>query len=75
MNICLHESREPVLAPKLERRNTGPFLKSKDLISHVCIAVGRSGSDRVVNHDKLKLYEGDNPPKWIKASRKKLPAV
>ncbi|CAC5425004.1 unnamed protein product [Mytilus coruscus] len=55
------------ISPKLQALYTGPCLitrKFNDI--NYEIQVDESGLRKVVNHDKLKQYNGENIPKWIK---------
>ncbi|CAC5397555.1 unnamed protein product [Mytilus coruscus] len=60
------------ISPKLQALFTGPCLitrKFNDI--NYEIQVDESGLRKVVNHDKLKQYNGENIPKWIKTLVKK----
>lgn len=60
------------ISPKLQALYTGPCLitrKFNDI--NYEIQVDESGLRKVVNHDKLKQYKGENIPKWIKTLVKK----
>ncbi|XP_060576627.1 uncharacterized protein LOC132733951 [Ruditapes philippinarum] len=61
----LHESRRAGSAPKLERNYKGPFIVTSCLSDVTfLIQMDQNGYKRVVNHDKLKPYEGEKPPNW-----------
>ena len=64
---CRHEIRKPGIAPKLEKRYNGPFVvTAKRSPVNFVIQTDKSGSEKLIHHDKLKQYEGDNPPKWAR---------
>jgi ribosomal protein L21E len=69
----LHESTRAGSAPKLERNYKGPFIVTSCLsdVTFV-IQMDQNGYKRVVNHDKLKPYEGEKPPNWTVKLQKKL---
>ncbi|VDI17858.1 Hypothetical predicted protein [Mytilus galloprovincialis] len=60
------------ISPKLQALYTGPCLITKKFNDiNYEIQVDESGLRKVVNHDKLKQYKGENIPKWIKTLVKK----
>ena len=69
---CLQEVRKVGVTPKLEKAYSGPFLvKEKRSDLNFVLQIDEDGREKVVHHNKLKLYEGTNPPQWaIKASKK-----
>ena len=68
----LVESCRPGKCLKLEPNYTGPnvvICKFNPL--NLKIQMSKSDTTKVVHHNKLKKYEGDNPPNWvIKLSKK-----
>jgi len=68
----LHEVRKPGVNPKLERAYDGPFVVTKRFSDvNYELQLSQEGNPRVVNHDKLKPYRGENPPAWaVRLSRK-----
>ena len=70
---CLQEARKVGVSPKLEKRYDGPFLVKKKLSAiNFEIQLNKDGQSRLVHHNKLKRYEGDNPPKWAIRALQKL---
>ena len=70
---CLHEVRKPGVTPKLKRAYDGPFMvKTKRSEINYVLQLDKSGRERTVHHNKLKPYQGDTPPGWLKAAQKKL---
>ena len=70
---CLYESRKVGVMPKFEHAYEGPFIiKKKYSELDFLIQLDRAGKEKPVNHDKLKPYEGDHAPKWLKKARKTL---
>ena len=60
------EGCRPGLSPKLQASYRGPCViihKYSDL--NFKVQLSRFGLQRVVHHNKLKPYEGDNIPEWI----------
>ena len=61
----LNEQRKEGICPKLQSLYVGPCVvlnKFNDI--NYCIQLTEDGPVRVVNHDKLKPYDGENLPKW-----------
>ena len=59
--------------PKFEHAYEGPFIIKKNYSElDFLIQLDRAGKEKPVNHDKLKPYEGDHAPKWLKKARKTL---
>ena len=59
--------------PKLEHAYDGPFLVVKKYSEwDFLLQVDRTGKDTGVSHDKLKPYEGDKPPPWVKRARRRV---
>lgn len=70
---CLDESRKIGVMPKLEPAYGGPFLVKKKISEiNFLLQVDPSGKDKLVHHNKLKPYEGDSPPNWLRKAKKKL---
>lgn len=70
---CLLETRKVGITPKLQRAYDGLFLiTEKRSEINFTIQLGKDGQTRGVHHNKLKPYEGTNPPTWIKKAKKKL---
>lgn len=70
---CLHEIRKVGVTPKLEKRVEGPYVVIKRTSPfNFEIALNNKGSIKVVHHNKLKPYEGVNPPVWARQFSKKL---
>ena len=62
---CLHEVRKVGITPKLEKRYSGPYVvKERTSAVNFIIQTDRKGSTKLLHHDKLKRYEGENPPHW-----------
>lgn len=69
----LLEGRKPGEAPKLKQIYHGPFLvKQKVTEVDFLVQLDKYGKEQLVHHDKLKPYEGDQPPRWIVKDRNKL---
>ena len=70
---CLMEVRTVGVSFKLEYTYEGPFLIKKKLseLDYV-LQLDSTGKERPVHHNKLKPYEGDNPPRWIMKAKRKL---
>lgn len=69
----LEESRKPGITHKLEMSYEGPFVVKQSLSNvNFRIQLDRHGKEKVVNHNKLKPYEGTNAPKWLQTERRKL---
>lgn len=64
----LNIRRKESVCTKLQMPYTGPFLIQKKLSDqNYVLQFSKSESDiKVVHHDKLKMYLGTSPPKWIK---------
>ena len=70
---CLEESRKVGVSHKLERDYEGPFIiKRKYSELNFLIQVDHSGREKPVGHNKLKPYEGDSIPRWLKKAQKAL---
>ena len=60
----LHEKRVIGISPKLQPRYVRCVVLKR--LSDVTYLIGvEKGDNRVVHHDKLKRYEGQNRPKWM----------
>ena len=69
---CLAEARKVGVAPKLERHYAGPYLIAKKVSEvNFVLQLDREGKERLVHHNKLKLYEG-TPKGWLRKARKKI---
>ena len=70
---CLMEVRKVEISPKLECMYEGHFLIRRKLSElDFVVQLDQMGTERPVHHNKLNLYEGDNPPKWVLKAKKKL---
>ncbi len=70
---CLAESRKVGVAPKLERTYAGPYLVKQAVTDvNFILQMDKHGREKLVHHNKLKPYEGVQPPKWIKHAKRKL---
>ncbi len=69
----LHEMRRVGTAPKLEKRYNGPFIiiQRRSAVNFL-VQLDDAGDERLMHHDKLKMYEGPNLPKWVKRVKRKL---
>jgi hypothetical protein len=68
----LNELREAEVCPKLQPAYLGPLVVSKVLsVYDFEIVVNSAGKTKVVHHDKLKPYIGNNPPGWTKVQSRK----
>ena len=69
----LNEDRTKGIAQKLEPTYKGPYIVTKKMSElNFVIQLDNKGNEKLVHHNKLKPYRGDNPPKWLKTARKKL---
>ena len=60
-------------APKLKRDYIGPVpVKKKVTAVDYMVQLDASGKELLMHHNKLKPYEGDRIPKWVKRAVKKL---
>ena len=67
----LMEVKKLGVAPKLEYCFEGPFvIKRKISELDFVLQVDRAGTEKPVHHNKLKPYEGENLPKWVKRAKK-----
>ena len=67
----LMEVKKLGVAPKLEYCFEGPFvIKRKISELDFLLQVDRAGTEKPVHHNKLKPYEGENLPKWLKRAKK-----
>ena len=70
---CLNETRKVGVTQKLESAYDGPFLVKKKVTEiDFLLQLNQDGEEKLVHHNKLKPYEGDSPPVWVKKARKKL---
>jgi len=69
----LHEARKVGVNPKLERAFQGPFLiVRKQSPVNFTIQLNEDGQERLVHHNKLKVYRCEELPRWIIRKRAKL---
>ena len=69
----LVESCRPGKCLKLEPNYTGPYVViCRFSPLNLKIQMSKSGTTKVVHHNKLKKYEGDNPPSWVIRLSKKV---
>ncbi len=62
----LQATRKESVNPKLVFPYAGPFIVKQRLSDqNYMIQFNADGLTKVIHHDKLKLYKGRNPPKWI----------
>ena len=67
----LMEVKKVGVAPKLEYCFEGPYvIKRKISELDFVLQVDRAGTEKPVHHNKLKPYEGENLPKWVKRAKK-----
>ena len=70
---CLSEARKVGVSPKLQRRYEGPFIIQEKLSPlNFGIQIHEDGTSKIVHHNKLKLYEGSNPPRWVSRAARRL---
>lgn len=70
---CLHELRKVGICPKLEKKFNGPFVVIKKMSeTNFVIQINKSGTERLVHHNKLKPYEGEKRPKWIQRVQERI---
>ena len=70
---CLMETRKVGVAPKLEKAYDGPFLVTRKISeTNFKIQLDSQGKEKLVHHNKLKPYEGDNPPRWAVRAKRRL---
>lgn len=63
----IHETRKEGISPKLQPLYTGPCLITQKLnCINYEIQLDGQGTRKIVNHDKLKPYNGDQNPNWMK---------
>ena len=68
----LNEARHLGTCPKLEMVYEGPYLiKQKVSEMNYVIQLDEGGKQKLVHHNKLKPYRGENPPRWILRVRRK----
>ncbi|VDI51307.1 Hypothetical predicted protein [Mytilus galloprovincialis] len=69
----LNENRIKGVAPKLEKTYSGPYIiKRKMSELNFVLQLTRDGTEKLIHHNKLKPYKGDNPPKWLLTVKRKL---
>ena len=65
------EFKQLHIAPKLRSPYSGPFLVLKGIGSlNYLIQLDPAGTKKLVHHNKLKPYTGDNPPTWVNIALK-----
>ena len=70
---CLDETRKVGIMSKLGNAYDGPFLVKKKVTElDFVLQLNQDGDEKLVHHNKLKPYEGDSPPNWLKRARRKL---
>lgn len=70
---CLHETKKVGVNPKLERAFDGPFLIKKRVTElNFVLQLDSKGQERLVHHNKLKPYRGNQLPAWILRAQKRL---
>ena len=70
---CLQEKRKVGVTPKFEKRYEGPYLVTQKMSEiNFVIQLDNDGNSKLVHHNKLKLYEGENPPQWVLRAAKGL---
>ena len=70
---CLAEARKVGVCPKLEHSYEGPYLiKVKDSDLTYTLLLDNKNKEKLVHHNKLKPYEGCNPPRWIVQAKGKI---
>ncbi|MEW8547871.1 MAG: DDE-type integrase/transposase/recombinase [Candidatus Thiodiazotropha sp.] len=70
---CLMETRTVGVSPKLECVFEGPFLIRRKLSElDFVLQLDEKGAERPVHHNKIKPYEGTDPPRWVVRAKKKL---
>ena len=67
----LNEIHPPEMCPKLQNNYTGPcvILWKYNNLDYL-IQKTKKGKPTVINHNKLKPYQGNTGPKWAKAAVK-----
>ena len=67
---CLREARKVGITPKLKKGYSGPYVVTERTSAvNFIIQTDTKESTKLLHHDKLKRYEGENHPHW--ASYKK----
>ena len=70
---CLMETRKVGVAPKLEFVYEGPFLVKQKLSEmDFVLQLDKDGAEKPVHHNKIKPYEGSDPPRWVVKAKKRL---
>ena len=65
--MLLNEKKELLVCPKLQPIFEGPMVVTKKINDwDLEIQLNKTGKKKVVHHDKLKLYKGNQIPKWVK---------
>lgn len=69
----LNETRHKGVCPKLEMVYEGPYIiKHKVSEMNFVVQFDKKGKQKLVHHNKLKPYKGENPPKWVLQAKKKM---
>jgi transposase InsO family protein len=62
----LQNPKKENVCPKLVMPYNGPFIIMNKLNNqNFKVQFSKCGKSQIVHHDKLKLYKGNNPPRWI----------
>ena len=62
---CLREARKVGITPKLEKRYSGPYVVTERTSAvNFIIQTDTKESTKLLHHDKLKRYGGENHPHW-----------
>jgi hypothetical protein len=69
----LHESRTVGISPKLEKRYDGPYIIVKKMSPiNFVVQMNPEGHSVLIHHDKFKMYNGTNVPKWARKIAKRI---
>ena len=69
----LSEARQVGECQKLMHVYEGPYLIVKKYSEiNFLLQLDKKGKTRVTHHNKLKPYEGDDPPSWLRKAKRKL---
>ena len=70
---CLMEAGKVGISPKLGFGYEGPFLIKKSISEmDFVLQLDRFGTEKTVQHNKLKPYEGYSPPRWVAKAKKQI---
>jgi hypothetical protein len=71
--LVLNEKREVGVCPKLQPVFLGPFVVTKKINDWLVeVQTTKDGNRRILHHDKIKKYLGDEIPKWANNLSKKV---